>query len=437
MLGNNGNDGSAVCGAPWYLGDSRQDGVITISDGCEYNQATRYRNDSTLVVRAPFNYPPNTTVIFTLEGVTYAVSPGQTMDLSQVTLWDKSPISWNNGTGEISYFATFNGGDSYVLSAGTVKWPASDGTPSNGLWNYFDPPGTGTVTFTGSQLSFWGFHNCLPEITVPIGSADGNGDNAKAWLTGPARFDFQGVACNNPGGYTLNISGGICSGIATKWTLTPASAGTLTYEATPTPTYDPPNSLSGDPAKPVVGTLDLDGMTQKKVLMYKDHLARDMDNFAAAKDRTDFPWTFTAFGYTGTIDHRWNCHGSVQHAHDGTGNGKASFPEAMYALGINLNQPFAVLNYPFTDPILRNLQRGDIVAIHYVGNNSENYPQAPWFHSATAIGGSMIWGANNSIRDNGTETWHFASRPVYRVIMAYYKNYSHYIDVYIFRPGAP
>jgi hypothetical protein len=58
---------------------------------------------------APRLYDTNTTVVFTFEGVSYALPGGVTQDLSQVTFRGQSPVAYSNEIGSVSYLTTVNG----------------------------------------------------------------------------------------------------------------------------------------------------------------------------------------------------------------------------------------------------------------------------------------------------------------------------------------
>ena len=123
------------------------------------------------------------------------------------------------------------------------------------------------------------------------------------------------------------------------------------------------------------------------------------------------------------MNHNWNCHGSVQHALDGNGNGyrEDSPPEEIVMTWSN--QWFNYSSGHFGDKAIKainGLNRGDVVVY---------YGPSPWLvgnrylHSATSIGGPMTWGARNAKRTK-QETLQFAKRTVYEVISDYYE----YVD---------
>ena len=218
----------------------------------------------------------------------------------------------------------------------------------------------------------------------------------------------------------MTINGQVDAQCAFQWTL--SDAGTLTSEKTLNPTHNLPDTITGDSIK---GTLTLkqlqgvkdEGQTQKGIRVYRDHLARDMENFGTVQSCSNGRWA-TPYGdiQMNITERTWNCHGSVQHAIDGTGSGNAGFP-----FGKVNGWTLTNLYYPFNagaSNIINGLQRGNVVL--YYGNSSSFNP--PYIHSATSVGGSMTWGANNSALINGVESYRFARRTIYDVIDDFYKN---------------
>lgn len=114
------------------------------------------RSRGVIRFRAPFYYPPDTVVIFTLEGVSYAYGMGEEHDLTQVRLkwagqW-QDPVSTNQN--HCSYVVTVTGGQEYEIGAGTLSWPA---TTTNVVES-----ATSWWSTTTSNLTFTGFHNHGP-----------------------------------------------------------------------------------------------------------------------------------------------------------------------------------------------------------------------------------------------------------------------------------
>ena len=343
-------------------------------------------------------------------------------DLSNVTFLGHAPIAItprDHYGYDVSYLWTVPRDHQYTFNEDSFDWPTT--THSDGGFQDLGGECGGRnqpwSSFCNSRLlRFDYFHNCRPEIMSPVGSADGNGDNYNSWSSGPARFDFQAVTCNNPGTYTLTFSGKICSDVPTKWTLTPTAAGSLTSETTANPTYNPPNSITGES---VEGTLDLDGATQKKIIVYEDHLARDMYNFGSSQSCDPGNWD-VGFGITHAMG-QWNCFGSVQHAFDGTGRGYSGL------LPDKVVDDWPSKAYAFGDPdaitAAQLLNRGDIVAF-YVSNCS-GVPTDLLQHAATATGqNGRLWGANNVLFDsNGNAAWRFAQRSVGYLMYDIRKNF--------------
>ncbi|MGO9243638.1 MAG: hypothetical protein ACLQDC_02570 [Verrucomicrobiia bacterium] len=116
---------------------------------------------------APREYGPNTTVIFTFEGVTYRQRDGVVPDLSQIQFQGQSPVS--NDTSSVSYLMTVNGGQEYAINQDSFQWP-SDQQP----YTEFDSGGgycpntlAGNWTEDMHFLSWTDFHNALPQILGP------------------------------------------------------------------------------------------------------------------------------------------------------------------------------------------------------------------------------------------------------------------------------
>ena len=213
-------------------------------------------------------------------------------------------------------------------------------------------------------------------------------------------------------------------------------AGTLQNDATATPTHVPPAlimlGLSVD------GTLSLDDIDKKTVRIYKDHLARDMENFDGETERTDDNWHFKKFNVEAT-ETKLNCHGSVRHAYDGYDGswpGFYSLTDMQTWLG-QTHVAFKRCDYPFNNDSIAaiiSMNRGDIVA--YYRSSSLQEPQ----HTAMCVIGAMIWGANNSPLDmtkSGTDaqTWKFAKRSVFDVMRDYNRVDSTINCIIIYKPN--
>ena len=210
------------------------------------------------------------------------------------------------------------------------------------------------------------------------------------------------------------------------WELTPTpDAGTLTNKTNQHPVYTSPSSIS-DGGTFNNGTLTMrPDMDEHKVIrIYKDHLARDKENFGSIWSKEKGDWD----AYFGKIymDHRWNCHCSVLHAFDGSGGGLKDFEE-LPCLG--WGQP-TILPYPLNVDASTILNRGDVIAIH----TTDSGFQSKWLHSATCTGGTLTWGANNSkFNLGGFETWQFATRDVNEVFRDYHDHMTTNVTLYIFK----
>jgi hypothetical protein len=223
------------------------------------------------------------------------------------------------------------------------------------------------------------------KVEQPIGSLSANENPSASWLSAPCyHFDFQGVTAGSPGAYALDMHGDIdpLPPAGYEWTLASA-AGTLAYDTTATPTHTPP-AESGEGVLTLEATLGMTetGCTDETTIrIYEDHLARDRDNFGTGISCWE-NWSFTAFGTTITMANTWNCHGSVRHAYDGSGNGLSES-----TVGWTPTE--------FTPPIdwialSSALSRGDVVSFY--SGSPGNYRLQ---HSHTCLDGSTMYGANN------------------------------------------
>jgi hypothetical protein len=138
-----------------------------------------------------------------------------------------------------------------------------------------------------------------------------------------------------------------------------------------------------------------EGMFEERtVKVYKDHLARDYENFLTGGPCAGpNGWKVTTFNVNPqpTMSN-WNCHGSTQHHYNGSGSGWVGAPDLLSLVsGATVKIEVPVTHYPSgggSHPPLGALNRGDIVA--YLGANGE------LMHSQTCMGiGTDTYGANN------------------------------------------
>lgn len=168
------------------------------------------------------------------------------------------------------------------------------------------------------------------EVT-PKGSAETGFANPKdCWDHEKDWFDFQGVTSKSPGEAERNRvnievkfgGGGLPQGLKPKWTLE-AAAGTLENADTVTPKHLPP--AQPGQGKLTIEILDEDnhpiGVKFDRVLkIYKDHLERNRENFGVGTFCGAIDWPFNRFGVEVKMKEDWNCHGSMVHSYDGTGD---------------------------------------------------------------------------------------------------------------------
>jgi len=252
--------------------------------------------------------------------------------------------------------------------------------------------GTSSFTVTVSPVTVG--------ITKPIGSLDKT-NPISAWLTTPCyHFDFQGVASNSPGKYSLDISGNVnpTPPAGYQWTLD-AAAGTLSGDTTASPTHNPPMT-AGQGTLTLNATIGTNVLSctndQRQVKIYQDHLARDHENFgtgiSCGSSAETTSWEFTAFGATIAMENTWNCWGSTIHAYNGSGNGSDPTGAGLDAL---INQWNSIVFQPPFDwnTINNSLSRGDIISIWSWNNSTEKKPVLQ--HSHTSEGGATMYAANN------------------------------------------
>jgi hypothetical protein len=224
------------------------------------------------------------------------------------------------------------------------------------------------------------------DIQRPKGSLVADPNPTASWLTTPCRhFDFQAVASISPGPYVLDIEGQIdpVPPFGYNWTLD-AAVGTLANETTATPNHTAP-ATAGQ------GTLTLNAMLgaeatgcedERELKVYTDHLARDFENFGTAISCLD-NWSFTRFNVTISMGSTWNCHGSVRHAYNGSGNGYSGT-----TVGWTTTEYTPPVDWA---TVQSSLSRGDVVSF-YSGTSGSYVLQ----HSHTCRGaGTQMYGANN------------------------------------------
>ncbi len=222
------------------------------------------------------------------------------------------------------------------------------------------------------------------EINEPKGSLDANPNPVDSWRSSPChRFDFQGVVAGTPGPYVLELKGTIVGPASYQWTLDPA-AGTLSDDTTSTPTHTAPAAEDQGTLRleAMIGTADTGASDKRQVRIYKDHLERDRENFGTGISCPKVG-SFTAFNVTITMPNSWNCHGSVHHAYDGSGNG--------YALHTVAWPTFTEFTSPINwSAVAAVLSPGDVVSFY--SGTPENYVLQ---HSHTCLQGITMYGANN------------------------------------------
>ena len=387
-FGTNNNVGTTYYSYPLGCGDVSSDVYLDQSWVADVGE---------MVVNWPLHYPAGKKVLLTIEGVDYTRIAGEAFNGSNVTLkvgeTTYHPLVITNaacGYGyDLSYWVKVSG-SSFTLSGATFTWP-------NSSTNY-DTVGdssacrsvTGSVQENYHHLSFRGFHNCTPDIIIPRG-APVSDNRGKGWNSVNARFDFQGVTISAVNPYGLFVRASNCSECGYQWDID-SWIGWDGKQNTPTPTINPP---SVDVGESTPGEIRLAFSPNKKVIMYRDHLARDVDNFRCGKQCEPGQWE-TPYGKT-TYMQAMECYESVDHACLGMRNDKED-PVGLETHLINEGKwtrtAGEVFDYPFTGAGIvatNKLKRGDVVFLYtYACDN--NRIQHSVVVSAT---GGKVWAANN------------------------------------------
>jgi len=231
------------------------------------------------------------------------------------------------------------------------------------------------------------------DIVRPKGSLDAVINPEASWSSSHCyHFDFQGVIsmATKYRPYVLGINGDIdpAPPLDYKWTLD-AAAGTLTDDTTATPDHTAPATEGQGmlTLKAMMDTTDTGLKDERKVKIYKDHLARDYANFETGGS-CEPGWKVTTFNVDPQpVMSEWNCHGSTWHHWDGSGTGNmTTLPP------VGSPKKTVVVTHQAggggTHPPLGTLNRGDIVVYYDVSGNK--------MHSQTCTGsGTGTYGANN------------------------------------------
>ncbi len=393
-------------------------------------------------VNWPLHYTTNQQVLLTFEHVEYTRLNGEAPDPTQIKYQGQVP-----DVIETNYYGCFNlgyivsvGDTSFKLNKDAFTWPTSDVTPTDlGTTNRDCMTTSGSASGSAHHLGFASFHNApfTPKIIQPKGDADATNNPIDSWIGAPSyRFDFQGVTKKTPNFNAVTIQGQVDESGSYQWTL--SDGGTLSSATTLNPNHNLPDTITED----IKGTLtftetigDTSVQTQKKIMVYRDHLARDIDNFGTMQS-CNTGTVSTPYGKNVSIlnwQRCWNCFGSVQHACDGTGDGYIYPPEPPTQGGHSFTNG-GVYPYSSITSAFINVRRGAVVGFFVRGCSVlKPGPQYDWVHSAIFTGqDDLLWGANNSALDqNGNETWKFATRHAKEIMDDYRKKFSACSDFYI------
>jgi len=286
-------------------------------------------------------------------------------------------------------------------------WSLTGGTEVNDVVHTVSKttPAKTVITCTaGSSSKTTTIYVMDANILEPKGSKDANPNPNDSFLqTGPYRFDFQWVECNVPGYYSNTIEGEILpasvisdlNAIDYFWSVSdgefdPHDSGQPKKKTgTATPTYKATEIDSS-----ITLTLDPNacGTITRELETFQDHLSRDYCNFETGIDCND-NWQFTKYNVTITMGGTWNCHGSTNHAFNGSGDGSSGSLSGTIT-GWDPNTHTPPINWT---TVASQLDRGDVVA--YYSNSGADLQ-----HSSTCLSGSTTYGANNEAV-SGAETW--------------------------------
>lgn len=345
-------------------------------------------------------------------GFDYGRSTNESMDPSKITFRGQ-PGFWYNSN--VTFVAEIACDTEYVIARSDFDWPTYSYSNAyhGGFWS------TGLDDYSGRWLRIGTVESTVLEADIlrPIGdardSARGNVaphsflDNTNSPGVPPFRYDWQGVLASVPNGYGLNVQGDVDpDGFGYNWTLTSA-CGTFTNSASPIPGHIPPSSISGNS---VTGTLTLEVMAgtahtgatnSKQIVIYRDHLQRDMENFVAENLTTNHSQDGVMHGGANALG--FACHDSTTHAHKGEKGRTDFWTNSNWAVATNV----VVENQYQNLPNLGALSRGDVVAYYH----GTNVSAATLAHSQTCTGnGNETWGANNKPMVE-YDPWKFATAP--------------------------
>lgn len=292
-----------------------------------------------------------------------------------------------------------------------------------------------------SKVNVGDGHEITVKVLRPKGSKTARKNPTASFLTdGPYRFDFQWVQEGTPGYYhnpleAKTIPDKVLTAHAPEITYHwEVSAGRFEPDDGGNPLLivgeRTPGYRAGEAAEAVtlsyyIEAADRLGEQTRVLEVFVDHLARDFANFGVNKTCENV-WWITAYNSSIPIANTWNCHGSVHHAHNGTGGGYQIVPPSI-SLEIRYPNPDA-LDW---EAIETTLSRGDIVVFYSM--DSSVPPNFYAEHSHICRGNYLqMYGANNepsfSISPDGypVGTWRWfecSSRRYYDAINHVFPNY--------------
>jgi hypothetical protein len=294
-----------------------------------------------------------------------------TATLGWTILYDNEDFDFGTGpsTGAFSYD---------IATAGTVTFNFHQIVmPTNSVCGAYVPEGHDTATKTFAFVE--------AEILTPNGRFIDGVDEAPTY-----RYDYQGVCLNSGHPQGVAILGAIQpDGMIFNWTLDP-EAGDLTGATSEEPWHIPPDeagagTLTLKAAYTYTGgthVLDCSAKTTG-ILIYDDHLARDMANFQVGTTCTNFTMP------NGSRPISFNCHASTVHTSDGgwIWDWRDAYD---YFIGWEVVFASPITTYGLSLP---PLERGD--KVFYMTMTTDHNGRPIMQHSQTVMSGISTWGANN------------------------------------------
>lgn len=262
-----------------------------------------------------------------------------------------------------------------------IEWDGiGNHAPYSGL---FLPPGNYTATLDilkQDTIMKKTIPQTIYEVSIisPSASCDDNPIPASSWLADPNyRYDFQGIASGATGFYDLYIEGiiSLIPPLSYKWTLT--NIGSLNNDTTPTPTISNPTTGEGTLTLIAMnGETDTGVHDTRKIKIYPDHLARDVDNFKNG-NFCSAPGTFIELPDGSLVPGHLSCASAATHALDGTVGSRTYLDNYSWSGGVTGDIPWNTF-------VTMNLQRGWVLELKHDLNGDDEYNFLHWQTVKTA-----------------------------------------------------